>query len=258
MSPFRPLVLGYHAASAAWPHALSLAPEQIERQVTKLLRRHFRPATAEEVVANPDAQLLHVTFDDAFASVADVLPALERLGVPATVFVSTAFADGEQPFRVPELEAQYVAYPDEFATLGWPELRALAERGVEIGSHTVSHPHLPRLSDGEIERELAESRRRVEEMLGQPCRFLAYPYGEEDARCRRAARAAGYRAAFAFGSFGSPAHELDGDPYALPRVGMFRGSGRLRDRLKTTFAVRRSAAILARLAGAAGHPAKIA
>ncbi len=59
--------------------------------------------------------------------------------------------------------------------MGWDELRGLVEHGVEIGSHTVSHPHLPLLSDAEIENELADSRARLEDGLGRPCRFLAYP-----------------------------------------------------------------------------------
>ena len=62
----------------------------------------------------------------------------------------------------------------------WDELRALAERGVEIGSHTLTHPHLPLLSDEELLRELGDSREQFEAELNRPCRYLAYPYGEND------------------------------------------------------------------------------
>ncbi len=117
--------------------------------------------------------------------------------------------------------------PDEFATLRWDDLRELAERGVEIGSHTISHPHLPRLGDAELTRELGESRARIEDELGSPCRYLAYPYGEQDARVRAAARRAGYDAAFAVPGRRSPV-----DPWALPRVDLYWRDRGLRARIK--------------------------
>ena len=80
--------------------------------------------------------------------------------------------------------------------MDWDALRGLAERGIEIGSHTVSHPHLPLLGDVEVQRELRESRKQIEDELRRPCRFLAYPFGDEDARIRAASAAAGYEAAF--------------------------------------------------------------
>jgi peptidoglycan/xylan/chitin deacetylase (PgdA/CDA1 family) len=78
----------------------------------------------------------------------------------------------------------------------WATLPELASRGVEIGSHSVSHPHLPQLTDAELRRELVDSREQIEAEVGRPCRFLAYPYGDDDARVHAAARNAGYRAAY--------------------------------------------------------------
>ena len=109
-------------------------------------------------------RLLHVTFDDAFRSIDAALPALERLGVPATVFACSDLADEGLPLDVPELAADVAAHPDELATHPWERLRELAGRGVEIGSHTCSHPHLPRLGDDELDRELQESRARLEDV----------------------------------------------------------------------------------------------
>jgi peptidoglycan/xylan/chitin deacetylase (PgdA/CDA1 family) len=180
-------------------------------------------------------RVLHVTFDDAFASVLQVLPALERLGVPVTIFACSDYARDGRPLDVPELSRDAAALPDELATMDWEALRALADRGVEIGSHTSTHPHLTRLSDRELELELRESRTALEAEVGRHCRFLAYPYGEEDGRVRAAARAAGYEAAFALQS-----DERDVDVFALPRVALFRSDrNRLRAALKTTPTARR-------------------
>ena len=76
----------------------------------------------------------HVTFDDAYRSVANAIPILERLQVPATVFACPGYADEGRPLDVPELADEALAHPEELATMGWEELRGLVERGVEIGS----------------------------------------------------------------------------------------------------------------------------
>jgi peptidoglycan/xylan/chitin deacetylase (PgdA/CDA1 family) len=110
-----------------------------------------------------------------------------------------------------------------------------------VGSHTVTHAHLTRVTDGELARELKESRERLEAELARPCRFLAYPYGEEDDRVRRAARAAGYEAAFGLSSDRAP------DRYAVPRVGIWRKDGLARVTLKAVPAVWRGVALARRL-----------
>jgi peptidoglycan/xylan/chitin deacetylase (PgdA/CDA1 family) len=175
--------------------------------------------------------VLHVTFDDAYWNVSSVLLGLVRLGVPVTVFACPAFADEGRPFLVPELRTRTEGFHSEVRTMSWDELRGSMGMGVEIGSHTVSHPHLTRLGDSELERELVESKQRLEDELGGPCRFLAYPYGEHDARVRAAARVAGYAGAFAL-------RAADGDPFAIPRVDLYRSDGRIRTALKTSPAYR--------------------
>jgi len=221
MTRFRPLVLCYHAVSATWEHQLSSKPEAIARQLGLLLR-WYRPVTAAEVLT-AGRRGLHVTFDDAFRSVPTVLPTLQRLGVPATIFVCSDYADSGRELEVTELLDEVAAYPAELATLRWDELRALAEDGVEIGSHTASHPRLTQLGDSELHRELSKSRERIADEVGRPCRYLAYPYGDEDRRVRAAARGAGYAAAFALPGATAPV-----DTFGIPRLGIWRKDHLLR------------------------------
>jgi peptidoglycan/xylan/chitin deacetylase (PgdA/CDA1 family) len=223
-----PLVLCYHAITDGWNHALALPPDAFEQQLENFLRRGFRPATAADVL-DGTGRPLHVTFDDAFVSVERAVPVLERLGIPATVFACPGFADEGRPLDVRELAADADALPKELATMRWDGLGELIERGLEVGSHTVSHVHLTSLGEYELRCELGESRSRLEDGLRRPCRFLAYPYGEHDERVRRAARAAGYEAAFAL-----PGRPRPRDRYAVPRVGIWRGDGPLRVALKTS------------------------
>jgi peptidoglycan/xylan/chitin deacetylase (PgdA/CDA1 family) len=91
-SASRPLVLCYHAVSDAWDHALAVGATSIERQLSGLVRRGYQPVRADDAVHGRGG-LLHVTFDDAFRTVGNAMPMLERLGVPATVFACSDYAE---------------------------------------------------------------------------------------------------------------------------------------------------------------------
>ena len=192
----RPLVLCYHAVSPTWEHRLCIQPDLLLRQV-RALSRFWK---------------VHVTFDDAFRSAATVFPELQRLGVPIEIFVCTKYALVGAPLAIPELAGDD---PGEVATMSWDELRDHAARGIAIGSHAVSHPHLTTLSDENLRRELTESKREIQDRLGRQCEDLAYPYGEHDARVRAAARTAGYGRAYALRGTSS-------DAYAAPRLDLYR------------------------------------
>ncbi len=60
----------------------------------------------------------------------------------------------------------------------------LAERGWEIGSHTMTHPVLTNVDDATLQQELAESKGALEQLTGTPCTAIAYPTG----KCRRTRR----------------------------------------------------------------------
>ncbi|MGQ0646979.1 MAG: polysaccharide deacetylase family protein [Gemmatimonadaceae bacterium] len=83
----------------------------------------------------------------------------------------------------------------------WDNVREMARAGIEIGSHTVRHPILTRLTGEEMQAELVESRRMIESQIGQTVTVLSYPVGESyafnDDVCA-ASRAAGYRFAVSF------------------------------------------------------------
>lgn len=86
--------------------------------------------------------------------------------------------------------------PHEFGALTWAQARELDAEGIEIGSHTVTHPILPNVLDAEaLQFELAASKARLEEMLGRQVPLFCYPNGRADARVQRATASAGYRCA---------------------------------------------------------------
>jgi peptidoglycan/xylan/chitin deacetylase (PgdA/CDA1 family) len=230
----RPLVLCYHAVSDNWRQRLSVPSAALEEQLRHLIGHGWRPVDALEA-ATGTGKLLHVTFDDAFTSVLNALPVLERTGAKATVFACTSYAADGRALVVPELDGEPAA---ELETMAWDELRGLVERGIEVSSHTVSHPHLPRLSDDELAGELRDSKQQLEDELGRPCTVLAYPFGDCDDRVRAAARAVGYEAAF-----GLPGDATGRDPFDVFRVGVWNGDNPRKVAFKANSLVRSPAAL---------------
>lgn len=86
----------------------------------------------------------------------------------------------------------------------WSQVKAMSDAGIEIGSHSVSHPVLAKVSDdGQLNRELVTSKEVIEQHTGQEVIALAYPVGGSEAYCDRVirvARSAGYRFGFTYQS----------------------------------------------------------
>lgn len=85
--------------------------------------------------------------------------------------------------------------PDEFSAITWEQARELDANGVEIESHTVTHPILTQVDSQRLRFEMSESRRLLAAELGRDVRLFCYPDGACDARVREAAAQAGYTCA---------------------------------------------------------------
>jgi peptidoglycan/xylan/chitin deacetylase (PgdA/CDA1 family) len=210
------LVLGYHAISAGWPCTLAVAPQVLEQQLQRVVRRGYRGVTLTDLVTGePASPVVVVTFDDAYRSVLDLaFPILERLGLVGTIFAPTGHMDGT-PMSWAGIDRWLdTEHRGELVGCTWDELALLARAGWEIGAHSRTHARLPALSDDALADELRGSRRECEQRLGRPCSAMAYPYGDSDARVAAAARAAGYVAAVGGPPTpGGPAHPRRADIY---------------------------------------------
>ena len=83
--------------------------------------------------------------------------------------------------------------------MDWPQVRKLAHEGFDIGSHSVTHPILSKLTDDELRQELTESKKTIERELNQPCRWITYPNGQPSdfsPRVAEMAAAMGYELGF--------------------------------------------------------------
>lgn len=67
--------------------------------------------------------------------------------------------------------------PAEPETMTWRQLREMVQAGMEVGSHTVSHPILAQQTREEAEWEIRHSKAILEQQLGCPVEHFAYPNG---------------------------------------------------------------------------------
>jgi peptidoglycan/xylan/chitin deacetylase (PgdA/CDA1 family) len=184
-----------------------------------MLRRNFRVVPLAEVFrlarqSRPiPRRTVAITFDDSYRDNLAAARVLGGHGLPACFFVSTGYVGTD---RV----TPWDRHLPRLANLTWDDVRAVAGMGFEIGSHTVHHPDLNRISPDEARRELAESKRALEEQIGRPVRYFAYPFGGREhfpPDGPRLVREAGYEGCVsAHGGFVHPDH----GEAVLPRVAM--------------------------------------
>jgi peptidoglycan/xylan/chitin deacetylase (PgdA/CDA1 family) len=214
-------ILCYHSVDPKWRSPLAVSQDEFARQCEWLSRRRYMVELGTAVaLMDPGGRLPSrvsaLTFDDGFAGVYDhAFPILAKYRLPATVFVVA----GSLTFGGGPLDWVEGPVPAAVRTLTFEQAREMQLAGVRFGSHGFSHRELTLLSDLECEQELRESRELLEDLLGRAIPFFAYPGGQHDERVRRAARKAGYQAAFTL-----PDRREPTGPFAVPRVGVYPGN----------------------------------
>jgi peptidoglycan/xylan/chitin deacetylase (PgdA/CDA1 family) len=165
-------VLMYHGIGcvAADPFGLFISPERFGQQMEALSDLGLQGVSLGElgdaVTRRKASGLVGITFDDAYREVLDrVPPVLERYGFTATVFAVSELLGGVNVWDPPP-RRQLMAAAD---------LRDLAGRGLEVGSHGANHVRL----SGEADR--GHGRRR-------PQLLLSLRLGRHSSSRRRAGR----------------------------------------------------------------------
>ena len=106
-----------------------------------------------------------ITFDDGFRNFyTHAFPILAEYRFKATMFLVSGLTQ-ERPACVEGKEY-----------LSWADARELQAHGMQIGSHSVSHPELYKLSAKDLEYEVRQSKESIEDALGESVRSFSYPY----------------------------------------------------------------------------------
>jgi peptidoglycan/xylan/chitin deacetylase (PgdA/CDA1 family) len=186
-------VLYYHSVSDA-PVRSSVSPSAFAAQIEHL-RARYRVLSLSEVARTLAARAslppgaVVITLDDGFRDNYDeAFPVLARAGVTATVFLTASYIGTD---ALPTLSrTDFVPRP-----LDWGQVREMHAHGIEFGSHTLTHAMLTRVPVSDARREVAESRRLIEDRLGAPAPFFCYPRGDFNPAVKRIVKEEGYRGA---------------------------------------------------------------
>ena len=222
-------ILCYHSVEPGWESPLAVHPDDFARHCA-WLAQHRQVLPLSEAIAGldragrPPAGTAALTLDDGFAALYEhALPVLRRYRLPSTVFLVAETLTPEG--RAVDWVDTAPAYP--LQTLTIDQVLEMQEAGVDFQSHSWAHRDLPSLDPAECVQDLRDSRELLEELLGRAVPLLAYPRGRHDARVREAAARAGYSHGLALPDL----PETPG-PFAVPRVGIYRGNGVRALRLK--------------------------
>ena len=190
LSDAQPAILMYHSVTPYQidPSNTTVHPERFEQHMKWLHERGRRGVSVGELLkAWQDGtadRLVGLSFDDGYADLAyNALPILQRYGFNATAFVLAGRLG---------LDNSWTAKDPQKALLTSEEVSRLAASGIEIGSHGLLHLSFPSLSRTALVKEIADSRRILQEVSGQDVLGFCYPYGRLDERAVSAVQAAGY------------------------------------------------------------------
>lgn len=185
---------------------LSVTPRLFTEQMAWLREHDYTPIRMDTLadclrgLTECPEKPVALTFDDGYEDAATAaLPILESYGFVATFYIVTDF----------------VGKPNYMT---WEQIKLLEERGMEIGSHTISHPDLTARDPEVAYSEILHSRAIIEKNMDIPVRSFCYPLGSYTPELARMVRDSGYTNAVTT----HPGSSLD-LLYELPRRRMLGG-----------------------------------
>lgn len=183
-------ILMYHrvarrAAGLAAP-TYNVTPGQLRSQLAGLLARGYEPWPLAKVLAAHQAgetipaHVFVVTFDDGYANnLTSGLPILQELGVPATIFLATAFLDSANAFPSDDWS---LAGSTSVPANAWRPLTTrqcdelLASELIELGAHTHTHGFFAGREEA-FREDLAQCLDVLREKFGIRSPSFAFPFG---------------------------------------------------------------------------------
>jgi peptidoglycan/xylan/chitin deacetylase (PgdA/CDA1 family) len=178
-------VLMYHSIAPKWFEPLNnVQPEHFVQQMAYLKKHGYKVLPLAQFIDDQRSGRAHdhnsvvITFDDGYENnYLAAYPVLKEQAFPVTIF----------------MEVGHVGIPGHFT---WEEAKDMNAHGIDIESHTMTGAYLPALTHGQAVSEVTESKRLLEDKLGHPVRFFAYPIGGFSKDIEQILREAGYEAAF--------------------------------------------------------------
>ena len=163
----------------------SVSPQNFDWQMAYLRDHGYHVISFEELVRHINygdpipPKAVVITFDDGYAdNYTNAYEILKKYGYPAIIFL---------PSDLVGLDGH----------LSWEQVHEMTQHNITFGSHTLSHAYLPDLTESQQGKEIFESKKVIEQRLGGPVNYFAYPIGGFSSQIKQMVKNAGYVAAAA-------------------------------------------------------------
>ncbi len=201
-----PILMYHHVGvpSGKW-RLNSVSAKSFDAQMNFLKRHCFQVISFDDLVEGLkkghafNRNTVVIQFDDGYEdNYTYAFPILKKYDFPAMVF----------------LISDLVGKPDY---LTWDQVKEMEQYNFMAGAHTRHHAYLPSLNLADAQDEIAGSKKIIEEHLGHPIDYMAYPTGGFTEEVKHLAKAAGYKAAV---TTNRGKYKFNEDLYELKRVHM--------------------------------------
>ena len=210
-------IFGYHNIGQSPRNSrfklLYVDPEKFSRQLWTLRRLGLRGVSMSEgirqLASTTKGNLAILTFDDGYVdTLTQALPVLRKFGFTATCYVVSDAIGAHNRWDAAQLQ-------ESKPLMSHSHLQQWLAAGMELGSHSRSHPKLHVLDDEAADREIAGSRAALRAAFGVPVEHFAYPYGSFTDATVGLVKRAGYSSAVTVvAGLARPTDDL----YRLPRM----------------------------------------
>lgn len=182
---YYPPVLMYHSIDDHGARLkLSVSTREFRGQMKYLKDKKYDVVSLErlaEIISSGrkiPRNIATVTLDDgSLDNYTNAFPILKEYKIPATIFVISGS----------------IGKPD---FLNAAQIREMSDAGIDMESHTVTHPHMEGLAKGDLKREIVGSKKTLEAITGKPVVTFCFPFGGFNDDARGILKEAGYKAAF--------------------------------------------------------------
>ena len=230
-------ILMFHGVSKSKSNSLNqhLQPHLDIKQfenIIKMLNENYCFLKPDEIFNNKKKGIL-LTFDDGFQNnYNNVIPILNSYDIPGLFFISTQHViepnnwlsfikQNMKKYTVNQDILSADLKIDYFDGLTKDQIIKMANNPLHtIGSHTVTHPDLTKLSVTNIDSELINSKNYLENITNKPIEYFAYPYGNYNKIVIENVKKAGYKAAFGIDKI----NFFGESNFEIPRIGIYDDS----------------------------------
>jgi peptidoglycan/xylan/chitin deacetylase (PgdA/CDA1 family) len=203
------------------PNKIFVTKRNFEKHLRFFKLRGLTPITFKDYIdfregvvstSNFPKRPIVLTFDDGYVdNLTNLLPLMSKFGYKGVIFLL-----GDPSITYNYWDADKGDHRDELMCT--EQKKKFVEAGWEIGSHTLTHPHLTTLSSELVAKEIIESKKSLEVDLKTQVISFAFPYGDLDEAVKEISKKSGHIFSIATDSGGM---NIEDDFHQVFRVNMF-------------------------------------